>query len=76
MNQDEFLQLLAAEYAYWRDRSDGDDTTASIAIGAMGAVSNVMAALLGRPAPWHPGGKAVAPTESTPSAGIPPEDRR
>jgi hypothetical protein len=52
----EFTRLLMAEYGYWRDAGDkdsADDTQSAISLGAMGAVSNVMAALNGAPAPWH-----------------------
>jgi hypothetical protein len=52
----EFLRLLSAEFSYWQGSGDADgadDTQQSIAIGAVGSVSNVMGALTGHPAPWH-----------------------
>jgi hypothetical protein len=51
--QAEFRRLLMAEYAYWHDQPDGDPDQAAIYMGAMGAVSNVLAATAGSPAPWH-----------------------
>ena len=66
MNREQFLELLASEYAYWRDRPAGDETASDIQIGAMGAVSNVMAAVCGHLAPWHRSDKTAAPAEEKP----------
>jgi hypothetical protein len=52
----EFLRLLHAEFLYWQrsgDEPTADDTQAAIAMGATGAVSNVIAAVMNHPAPWH-----------------------
>lgn len=52
----ETCRLLRAEFMYWRDfgdAGDADDTQRTIALGATGAVSNVLAAVMDHPAPWH-----------------------
>lgn len=54
----ELRDVLLAEYSYWHNTDvTGDVDQQAIAIGAMGAVSNVLGALAGHPAPWHPGQK-------------------
>jgi hypothetical protein len=57
MSDQEMMEILRLEYAYWRDASPADptarETNEAIRIGAMGAIANVMAALSGSPAPWH-----------------------
>ena len=40
----EFADLLIAEYAYWRETTD--ESIQDFAMGAMGSVSNVLAAVL------------------------------
>ena len=50
----EFRRLLLAEFSYWQDAADkGDDDTQIIAMGATGAIGNVLAATMGHPAAWH-----------------------
>jgi len=52
----ETLRLLRAEFQYWQGVSDAKDADADqqlIVLGATGATSNVMAAVMGHPAPWH-----------------------
>ena len=61
MDADRVMEILRAEYAYWRDQEPtpspaGEDEPAwmeAVRMGAMGAVANAMAAVAGRPAPWH-----------------------
>ena len=45
--------ILLAEYGYWRE------SRGAAAIGAVGACANILGALLGHRAPWHP---PVTPT--------------
>jgi hypothetical protein len=49
--QTQILSLLRSEFNYWQDAP----VDHGIIIGATGAVSNVMAAVVGHPAPWHNG---------------------
>lgn len=44
---DRFLQMLLDEYEYWRDVDEQQEDLALIAMGAMGAVSNVIGRLYG-----------------------------
>jgi hypothetical protein len=50
-------QIILAEYTYWRDEDDGADHSKGdlipICTGAMGALSNVLAALEGIPQTHH-----------------------
>lgn len=62
-------EILLAEFAYWNDDQPGDDEAMSaIRMGATGAVSNVLAALTGRPAAWHPQHNSEKP--ATPPAEV------
>lgn len=70
--------IVLAEYEHWRVASDDDDDKLSlIAMGAMGACSNILAALdLGALQRWHtrqpgsqhdgPGLKSAEPTDPAP----------
>lgn len=44
MDREDILRLLQAEYGYWK-RHDRDDAVGLMAMGAMGALSNVIAAV-------------------------------
>lgn len=44
----EIKAIVLAEKAYWQSFDD------NLAIGAVGACSNIYVALCGFPAPWHP----------------------
>jgi hypothetical protein len=54
LTHDQIRALLLAEFTYWQTASEKSDELAVISIGALGAVSNVLAAMEGHPAPWHP----------------------
>lgn len=56
LKKQDMINLVLAEYKYWRDaevRDDGLDL-AQICMGATGACANIVAAVYGRRAPWHP----------------------
>lgn len=45
--------ILLAEFRYWNESEPADAQATAVRVGAIGAISNVMAALCGHPAPWH-----------------------
>ena len=57
MTDYEIRELVMSEYAYWREASEkenADEAASNIALGAMGATSNLIVALFGHRASWHP----------------------
>lgn len=44
------IQIAKAEYEYWKN----DEAIGHVGIGAAGAAANILAALMGKRAPWHP----------------------
>ncbi len=62
-------RICLAEFKYWQDSGDvdgADETQQMIAMGAMGAASNILAGVTGNPADWHkPVGVAHATTAET-----------
>lgn len=57
MSEDEIRKIVLDEFRYWRDQEPAEESTSHelIVIGAMGAASNILAAISGHPAPWHTG---------------------
>jgi hypothetical protein len=56
MTPEEIEAIVLAEYKYWRAaaaKSD-DDTVEWIAAGCMAATANILCAIHGHQAPWHP----------------------
>jgi hypothetical protein len=67
ITEQEVREILLSEFGYWSvDKETDDEEMSSIRIGATGAVSNVLAAVMGHPAPWHrtsfPVGMMARPT--------------
>jgi hypothetical protein len=59
LDREEVIRLLLAEFSYWRDREPDEDGSliaefnAGFNMGAIAAITNVIAAVHGRPAKWH-----------------------
>lgn len=55
MTQEQIVSILRSEFLYWNDSETDLPQPAedAIRIGAVCAVSNVIAAIYGKPAPWH-----------------------
>lgn len=47
-------EILLAEFRYWNSQIDPLKGPTDAQLGAIGSVTNVMAALIGHPMPWHP----------------------
>lgn len=47
----ECAAIVAAEYAYWRDQPE---QAGEMSMAAMGAAANILCAINGFRAPWHP----------------------
>lgn len=63
------LNVVLREFAYWRD------SESPAAVGAVGASANILAALMGHPAPWHRAERCPADAAGHPADGGPiPED--
>jgi len=48
---EEIRQIVLAEYKYW---NEAGDSVFLQALGAIGAAANILAAIDGHRAPWHP----------------------
>ncbi len=61
----EIQEIILAEYRYWRDaaKTSDEDTVEWIAAGCMAASANILCAIYGHRAPWHPPVKPNARTE-------------
>lgn len=46
--------IVVAEFRYWRSACSEDEHVTCMEMGAMGACANILAAIHGHPASWHP----------------------